>query len=70
MRLLAASSFAICSGVSVQPTAPRFWSSCSSLRAPMMTEDTVGRWSSHRRAIWGTALPVSSAISSSASITR
>lgn len=29
-------------GVSSQPTAPRFWRSCSLLRAPMRTEDTVG----------------------------
>ena len=34
---LAASSLATCSGVRFQPTAPRFWRSCSSLRAPMMT---------------------------------
>ena len=31
------------SGVSFQPTAPRFCRSCSSLRAPMITLDTVGR---------------------------
>ena len=43
MTALAASSAATCSGVSDQPTAPRFWRSCSSLRAPMITEDTVGR---------------------------
>ena len=36
-RALAASSFATCSGVSFQPTAPRFCRSCSSLRAPMIT---------------------------------
>ena len=66
---LAASSFATCSGVSVQPTAPRFWRSCSSLRAPMMTLATVGRCSSQFSAICGTVLPVSLAISSSASTT-
>ena len=56
---LAASSLATCSGVSFQPTAPRFWRSCSSLRAPMMTVDTVGRCSSQLSAICGTVLPVS-----------
>src|SRR5438132_6643977 len=39
---LASSSALICSGVNAQPTAPRFCRNCSSLRAPMMTDDTVG----------------------------
>ena len=43
MVALAASSWATCVGVRFQPTAPRFWRSCSSLRAPMMTFATVGR---------------------------
>ncbi len=67
---LAASSFAICSGVRFQPIAPRFWRSCSSFRAPMITVETVGRCSSQLSAICGTVLPVSFATSSRASTTR
>jgi len=67
---LALSSLSTCSGVSDQPTAPRFWRSCSSLRAPMMTDETVGRCKSQLSAICGTVLPVSPAISSSTSMIR
>ena len=55
--------------VRFQPTAPRFCFSCSSLRAPMTTVDTVGRCSSQLSAICGMVLPVSLATSSSASTT-
>ena len=61
---LAASSLATWSLVRFQPTEPRFWRSCSSLRAPMMTLATVGRCNSQFRAICGTVLPVSLATSS------
>src|SRR5580692_1175147 len=67
--LLAASSLATCSLVRFQPTAPRFWRSCSSLRAPMMTLATVGRCKSQFKAICGTLLLVSFATSSIASTT-
>ena len=68
-RSLAASSFATCSGVRLQPTASRFSRSCYSSRAPTITVATVGRRSSQFSAICGTLLPVSFAISSIASTT-
>ena len=46
---LAWSSRATCSASRLHPTAPRFWRNWSSLRAPMITLDTVGRASFRTR---------------------
>src|SRR5215470_9422686 len=64
---LAASNAATCSGESDQPIASRFWRSCSSFRAPTMTEAIVGLRVSQFNAICGTVFPVSLATTSSAS---
>src|SRR5262249_235946 len=51
---LAASRVATCAAVRFQPTAPRFWRSCSSFRAPTMTLATLGRCKSQLSATCGT----------------
>src|ERR1035437_1797602 len=66
---LAASREAICSSVSFHPAAPKFCRNCSSLRAPRITLETVGRCKSQLRAICTTLLPVSFAMASMASTT-
>src|SRR5262245_25049557 len=67
-RSLTASSFATCAESSFQSATDRFARSCSSVRAPITTLDTVGRLSTQLSAICGIVLPVSFAISSRTSM--
>jgi hypothetical protein len=66
---LASSSTCSCSGVNVQPIAPRFRAAALQLRAPINTLDTVGREQPVQRDL-RYALADLAADASSASITR
>src|SRR5580658_2971118 len=51
---LALSRTATCAAVKFHPDAARFWRNCSSLRAPIMTDEIVGRCKSQLSATCGT----------------